>query len=51
MPQDEKAVHVVPLTISTPDGDGTLVEEFTITIDGRPDPITFKALGKVVSGS
>jgi len=51
LPQDEKTVHVVPLTISTPEGNGTLVEQFTITIDGRPEPVTFKALCKVVAGS
>jgi len=49
MPQDERAVHVLPLTISTPDGTGTLVEEFTVTINGRKDPITFKAFCKVVA--
>lgn len=51
IPQDEKTVHVLPLTISTPDGSGTLVEEFTITIDGRDEPVTFKAICKVVSGT
>lgn len=48
IPQDEKAVHILPLTISTPSGQGMLVEEFTITIEGRPDPVTFKAAAKVV---
>ena len=48
MPQEERAVHVLPLTISAPDGSGTLVEEFTVTIGGRKEPITFKAFCKVV---
>ncbi len=51
LPQDERAVHVLPLTISAPSGDGTLVEEFTVTIEGREEPVTFKAYCKVVSGS
>lgn len=51
MPQDEKMVHVLPLTISTPEGAGTLVEQFTVTIDGREELVTFKAMCKVVTGS
>lgn len=51
MPEDTKSVHVIPLTISTPQGAGTLVETFTVTIDGRDEPIIFKAYCKVVAGS
>ncbi len=51
MPEDKKVVHVVPLTITTPDGSGTIVETFTVTIDGRKEPVTFKAFCKVVAGS
>ncbi len=51
MPEDSKVVHVLPLTISTPNGEGTLVEKFTVTIDGRDEPVTFKAFCKVVAGS
>lgn len=47
LPQDERAVHVIPLTITVPDGAGNLVEEFSITIEGREKPITFKAYCKV----
>ena len=42
-------VHVIPLTISTPKGEGTIVETFTVTIDGRDEPVTFKAYCKVVA--
>jgi len=51
LPEEEKAVHVVPLTISTPNGSGTIVEQFNVTIDGRDEPVTFKAFCKVVAGS
>ncbi|MCA8986698.1 MAG: DUF1573 domain-containing protein [Planctomycetaceae bacterium] len=51
LPEDERNVQVLPLTILTPNGSGTIVEEFTVTIDGREEPIKFKAYCKVVSGS
>ncbi len=51
IPEEMKLVQVVPLTITTPDGEGTLVETFTVTIDGRDEPVTFKAFCKVAAGS
>lgn len=47
LPQDAKLVHVLPMTITAPDKPGNFSEEFTITISGRPTPITFKAMGKI----
>ncbi len=51
LPEDEKIVHVLPISILTPNGTGTIVEEFTLTIDGRDEPVTFKAFCKVVAGT
>jgi len=41
---------VLPLTVIAPDEPGTLTEEFTVTIAGRSEPVTFKAYGKIVAG-
>ncbi|MEX0716549.1 MAG: DUF1573 domain-containing protein [Planctomycetaceae bacterium] len=48
MPKDEKQVHVLPLTFIAPDKPGDFSEEFTVTIAGRPEPVTFRAYGKIV---
>ncbi len=47
LPQSPKAIHVLPLTLIAPTEPGPVEEEFTLTIVGRPDPIHFKAYGKV----
>jgi hypothetical protein len=46
-PETAAQVHVLPMTITAPDKPGNLSEEFTVTINGRPAPVTFKALGKI----
>jgi len=51
LPKDPKATHVVPLTVIAPTEPGALSEEFTVTIAGRTEPVTFKAYGKVVSST
>lgn len=48
LPIDEKTVHVVPLTFVAPEQAGAVTDRFTVTISGRPEPLTFKASGKVV---
>lgn len=48
LPIDEKTIHVVPLTFSAPDQAGAIADRFTVTIAGRPEPLHFKATGKVV---
>lgn len=48
MPKDEKTVHVLPLTFTAPNKPGDFSEEFTVTIAGRPAPVTFRAYGKIV---
>jgi hypothetical protein len=44
-------VHQFPLTVTPPDQTGTFTETFTLTIVGRPTPVTFKAHGQVVAPS
>jgi hypothetical protein len=50
LPQQSKELHVLPLTVIAPDEPGTLTEEFTVTIAGSSEPLTFKAYGKIVAG-
>ncbi len=48
LPVDEKTIHVVPLTFVAPNEAGAIADRFTVTIAGRPEPLSFKATGKVV---
>jgi hypothetical protein len=47
LPEAAKPVHVLPLTFTAPEKEGDFTEEFTVTIEGRPEPVTFKAYGRV----
>jgi hypothetical protein len=47
LPETAKPVHVLPLTFTAPATEGDFTEEFTVTIEGRPEPVTFKAYGRV----
>src|SRR5262249_45979840 len=49
LPKDSKTIHVLPLTMIGPAEPGTVSEEFTVTLGGTPDPVTFKVFGKVVA--
>ena len=51
MPQEAKKVHVVPLTLVAPTEPGSLEEDFTVTIQGSGEQVTFKARGKIVPNS
>lgn len=51
LPQEAKETHVLPLTLIAPSEAGTLTEEFTVTINGSSEPVTFKAYGKIVAPS
>lgn len=46
-----KPVHVVPFRFTAPDQPGEFSEVFTLTIEGRPKPLTFAAKGIIQSGS
>lgn len=43
-----KPVHVLPITFTAPDITGAFEEEFIVKIAGRPQPLSFKARGRVV---
>jgi len=47
MPKAAQPIHVLPLTIVPPNKPGEYSEEFTVTIAGRGEPITFKAFGRI----
>ncbi|QDU40269.1 hypothetical protein Mal4_46250 [Maioricimonas rarisocia] len=42
-----KTVHILPLTVTPPSEPGDFEELFTLTIKGRPQPVTFTARGKI----
>jgi hypothetical protein len=52
LPQGSKLgnTYVLPLTVIAPTEPGTLTEDFTVTITGSSEPVTFKAYGKIVAG-
>ena len=49
LPKEAKALHILPLTMIGPAEPGTVTEEFTMTLSGVPEPVTFKVHGKVVA--
>lgn len=51
LPKDVREVHVLPLTVIAPKEAGAVTEEFTVTVGGSTDPITFKAYAKVVAAA
>lgn len=48
LPKEIKSTHVLPFTVIAPSEPGTLSEEFSITIKGGAEPVTFKAHCRVV---
>ena len=50
LPDTERPVHVVPMTFTAPPTGGSYTETFTVTVEGRDDPVTFQAKGRVVGG-
>ena len=50
LPDAERTVHVVRMAFEPPaDAEpGVVAETFTVTVDGRDDPVTFKAKGRVI---
>lgn len=51
IPKESRDMHILPLTFIAPKEAGSVTEEFTVTIFGNPEPVTFKAYGKVVAGN
>ena len=46
-PEAAAVVHMVPLTLTPPAESGLFDEEFVLKIDGRAQPVTFKAKGRI----
>jgi hypothetical protein len=51
IPKEAKDFHRLPLTFIAPKEAGPVTEEFTVTIGGTGETVTFKAYGKVVAGN
>ena len=49
LPSEPRQVHIIPLTFTPPKDPGPFSEKFTVTIAGRPEPVTFKAHGTIAS--
>lgn len=49
LPTTPRKVHIIPLTFMPPKDPGPFSETFTVTIAGRPEPVTFKAHGTIAS--
>jgi hypothetical protein len=49
LPAGAKTVQQFPLTMIAPSEAGTVSEEFTVTITGSSQPLTFSAFGKVAA--
>ena len=47
-PEATSVVHMVPLTFTPPTEPGLFEEEFVLKIDGRAQPVSFKAKGRIV---
>ncbi|MEE3364727.1 MAG: hypothetical protein VX304_03715, partial [Planctomycetota bacterium] len=43
-----RRVHVLPLTVTAPEGLAEIRETFTLTIEGRDKPLIFTVYGRVV---
>jgi hypothetical protein len=49
LPKEPRTVHVLPLTMIAPAEPGSISEEFTLTIKGVAEPVTFRVHGKVAT--
>lgn len=47
VPEQEKLTHLLTLVCVAPDQPGKFTETFTVTIAGRPEPVTFTATGTI----
>lgn len=47
LPEVERQVHVLPFTFTAPAEAGDVDEVFTLSIEGRKEPLTIRAQGKV----
>lgn len=49
LPQEAKAVHIIPMSFEAPMEPGDLEEEFLVSIEGRDEPVRFRACCKIVA--
>ena len=49
LPGDKRKVHVLPLRVTAPNEAGDFTDEFTVTVAGRPEPLTFRTTGTIVT--
>jgi hypothetical protein len=49
LPQEAKAVHIIPMSFEAPMEPGDLEEEFLVSIEGRTEPVRFRACCTIVS--
>ncbi|MCA9071695.1 MAG: DUF1573 domain-containing protein [Planctomycetaceae bacterium] len=47
LPNAPRTVHIIPLTITPPKDPGPFSEKFTVSIDGRDEPVSFTAHGTI----
>ena len=47
LPKTRRNVQIVPLRVTMPETPGRFADEFTVTIAGRSEPLTFRASGTV----
>ena len=45
--KEARPIHVLPFTVTPPEKPGEFNEEFTVTIAGRPEPLTFSVYGRI----
>jgi hypothetical protein len=50
-PQGTRTIHVVPVTLTAPAEPGKFTRKLTLTLSGRPEPVTIKTYGTVVDES
>ena len=47
LPTEARPVHILPLTFAPTEGSGDYEDVFTVTITGRPEPVTFRAKARL----
>ena len=50
LPDTERPLHVIPMRFTAPPTGGAYAETFTVSVEGRDEPVTFQATGRVLGG-
>ena len=50
LPEAVRPIHIVPMTFRAPAEGGSYAETFVVTVEGRDEPVTFEARGRVIGG-